>query len=249
VVVTGSSHQGADAGAYCRAVEGHLCRKNDGHLIRVSGPAFDMVRGWFERGIPLKVVEAGIDRTFERYHSKPGRRRPLHITFCEDDVLDAFDAWRRAIGVDLATFPEAAVEPEKPASSRTSHQSLPAHLERLINRLILCRTDARAGTRGDEVIESLVRELDGMLAAARGARGTARAAILTRLEAMDGEIAQLAREESSEGVRAAAAGEAAGQLAPFRERMDQATYRGALSGAIDRLLRHAAGLPVARFDA
>ena len=46
-----------DAGAYCRAIEAHLCRKNDGHLIRISGPAFDLVRGWAEQGIPLRVAD------------------------------------------------------------------------------------------------------------------------------------------------------------------------------------------------
>ena len=237
-----------DPGGYCRAVEAHLCRKNDGHLIRVSGPAFDMVRGWFEQGIPLKVVEAGIDRTFERYHAKPGRRRPLHISFCEDDVLDAFDAWRRAVGVSLANGGSQA-DASQPPPSKTSHQSLPAHLERLINRLVMCRTTAREGTPGDAAIESLVRELDGLLAVARGARGSAREAILERLEAMDLEIARLARDEASDAVRDDAATEAADQLAPFRERMDEGTYRSALAGAIDRVLRHAAGLPIARFEA
>jgi hypothetical protein len=240
------SSEGTDAGAYCRAIESHLCRKNDGHLIRVSGPAFDMVRGWFEQGIPLKVVEAGIDRTFERYHAKPGRRRSLHIAFCEDDVLDAFDAWRRAVGVDIAG---ATARSDDGAAPRTGRQSLPAHLERLINRMAMCRTSARAGTRGDEVLELLLRELDGMLAAARGARGQARDALLARLDAMDVEIAQLARDEASDAARAAAASEASAQLAPFGERMDGAAYRAALAGAIDRVLRHAAGLPVARFEA
>jgi hypothetical protein len=250
VVVTESSRDAADAGTYCRAVEAHLCRKNDGHLIRVSGPAFDMVRGWFDQGIPLKVVESGVDRTFERYHAKSGRRRPLHIAFCEDDVLDAFDAWRRAVGVRVApTEPHGRAETATVESTRTSRHSLPAHLERLINRLVLCRTHARENTRADDALGTIVIELDGMLATARGARGRAREAILSRLEAMDAGIAALARDEASDAARAAATREAAGQLAPFRERMDDAAYRSALAGAIDRLLRQAAGLPVARFEA
>jgi hypothetical protein len=84
---------------YCREIEAYLCRKNDGHLIRIVGPSFDRVRGWASLGVPFKVVCHGIDRYFERYYAKGARRRPVQIDFCEADVLDAFDAWRRAVGL------------------------------------------------------------------------------------------------------------------------------------------------------
>src|SRR6185436_6791795 len=54
---------------YCRAIEAHLTRKNDGHLIRIVGPAFELVRGWADQGIPFKVACHGIDRSFERYYA------------------------------------------------------------------------------------------------------------------------------------------------------------------------------------
>ena len=115
-----------DAGAYCRAIEAHLCRKNDGHLIRISGPAFDLVRGWAEQGIPLRVATSGIDRTFERYYAKGPRRRPVHITFCEADVLEAFDAWRRATGVVTARHTAVRSAPFLVASctSRSPHRAV-----------------------------------------------------------------------------------------------------------------------------
>jgi len=84
---------------YCRAIETYLCQKNDGHLIRVVGPSFEIVSGWASSGIPLKVAYQGIDRYFERYYAKGSRRRPVKIDFCEADVLDVFDAWRRALGL------------------------------------------------------------------------------------------------------------------------------------------------------
>ena len=84
---------------YCRAVECYLCRKNDGHLIRIVGPAFEAVCAWSEHGVPLKVAYRGIDRYFERYYAKGPRRRPVRVEFCEADVLDVFDEWRRAVGV------------------------------------------------------------------------------------------------------------------------------------------------------
>ena len=61
-----------------------------------------MVRGWARRGIPLKVALQGIDRCVDRSSASGPRRRPVRIEFCEADVLDAFDAWRRAVGVHRA---------------------------------------------------------------------------------------------------------------------------------------------------
>src|SRR5262245_11584607 len=84
---------------FCRELEAYLCRKNDGHLIRIVGPVFSTVTGWAEQGIPLKVAFQGIDRYFDRTHRKGARRRPVPIQFCEADILDAFDAWRRALGL------------------------------------------------------------------------------------------------------------------------------------------------------
>ena len=88
-----------DVESYCRDIEAYLCRKNDGHLIPVTGAAFEQVTGWANQGVPIKIAEAGIDRYFERYYRKGPRRRPVRIEFCEADVLDAFDEWRRAVGV------------------------------------------------------------------------------------------------------------------------------------------------------
>src|SRR5881275_3594736 len=84
---------------YCREIEAYLCRKNEGHLVRIVGPSFELVCGWASRGVPLKVAYRGIDRCFERYYAKGPRRRPVHVDFCEADVLDVFDQWRRALGL------------------------------------------------------------------------------------------------------------------------------------------------------
>ena len=68
-------------------------------MIRIVGPAFEQVCAWAARGVPLRVACRGIDRYFERDYAKGPRRRPVRIEFCEADVLDVFDEWRRAVGV------------------------------------------------------------------------------------------------------------------------------------------------------
>src|SRR3954462_10929338 len=122
---------------YCRQLESYLCRKNDGHLIRIVGPAFEQICGWATRGIPIKVACRGVDRYFERYYAKGPRRRPVRIEFCEPDVLDVFDEWRRATGVTGVALPGAQ---EGPAPAGRHGPSLPAHMERTLRRL----TSARA---------------------------------------------------------------------------------------------------------
>ena len=112
-----------DTDTFCREIESYLCRKNDGHLVRVVGPAFGMVSGWAAQGVPFKVACRGIDRCFERYYAKGPRRRPIRVEFCEADVLDVFDDWKRAVGVGMSG-----------ASSAPGH-SLRAHLDRAVTRL------------------------------------------------------------------------------------------------------------------
>ena len=117
---------------YCREIEAHLCRKNDGHLIRIVGPAFELVTSWEARGIPLKVACAGVDRYFERYYRKGPRRRPVRIEFCDADVLDAFDDWRRAVGVSLPATAAAGVNGDEDAAAGRRRSSLASHVERAI---------------------------------------------------------------------------------------------------------------------
>jgi hypothetical protein len=131
---------------YCREIEAYLCRKNDGHLIRIVGPSFERVCRWAADGIPLRIACQGIDRYFVRYYAKGARRRPVQIDFCEHDVIDAFDAWRRALGVRLPDVVDADEAP--PIRPRT--KSLPEHLDRVCERVIARRaamTRARAVAR------------------------------------------------------------------------------------------------------
>ena len=88
-----------DPAEYCREIEAYLCRKNEGHLIRIAGPVFAQVSGWAAQGVPLAVAFRGIDRYCERYYAKGPRRRPVRVEFCEPDILEMFDDWRRAVGV------------------------------------------------------------------------------------------------------------------------------------------------------
>ncbi len=177
----------SDADAYCREIEAFLCRKNDGHLIRITGPAFELVLGWASQGIPLKVAEAGIDRYFERYYRQGPRRRPVRIDFCNADVLDAFDDWRRALGIASVT-PDAAGGPdvEEPVQgSGRSRRSLASQIEGVLARLTVLRGSDQAGAAIGPALDAAVRALDAMRPEAVRARGDARDQVIQSLAAIE----------------------------------------------------------------
>ena len=226
-----------DPADYCRAIETHLCRRNEGHLIRIVGPVFEQVSGWAAQGVPLAVACRGIDRYCERYYAKGPRRRPVRVEFCEADVLELFDDWRRAVGVSRID--------ERPAGEQASgaRDSLPAHIDRAIARLTATRASGLS-TAFDRIVDEAVRELDRARGTAKHARGDARSAIVDRLSALDRELLAAADAEIDGDRRAALLAEARSALAPFAARMTPDVHERAIEAAFARLLREAFGLPV-----
>ena len=230
-----------DPSEYARQVETYLCQKNRGHLVRVVGPAFELVCGWAQTGVPLKVAFRGIDRCCERREGRGGGRRPVRIEFCEADVLDAFDDWRRAVGV-------AALAPADETETAARKPALGGHLERVVARLANVRGVGAAATDLERHMEDVIRELEQLLPSALRARGDGRAAIVARLEALDDALIEVA----IRGLDAARAEvlrrEAADELAPFGGRMPADARARAYEAAFRRLAREAVGLPVVRYE-
>jgi hypothetical protein len=227
---------------FCREIEAHLCRKNDGHLIRITGPSFDLVSAWAQQGVPLKVACAGIDRYFERYYAKGPRRRPIKIDFCEADVLDVFDEWRRATGV--TALARSAGEQGVPAEAAPQEAgrptaSLPSHLERALRRLTSARATGALDASFDDFLDRVAREFDR----ARGLRGDKRQALVDRLAALDRELLNTARAALDADARSALAREADDELAAFRAGMSAEAIGRAREAAIDRLVRERMKLP------
>jgi hypothetical protein len=240
-----------DIPQFCREIETYLCQKNDGHLIRVVGPSFELVSRWAAEGVPLKVALRGIDRYFERYYRKGPRRRPVKIDFCEADVLDVFDEWRRAVGLPLVVGSrESVVESrESGVDSRESgasrRQSLPAHLERVVMRLTQARASGSIPVEFDPLIDRAARELD---AARAGVRGEARRALVDRLTALDAELIAAARATIDDAAMGELTREANEELAGFRETMTADALDRARRAAVDRLVRERFSLPIVTFN-
>lgn len=256
---------------FCREIEAYLCRKNDGHLIRIVGPVFGTVTGWAEQGIPLKVAFQGIDRYFDRLQHKP-RRRPVPIQFCEADILDAFDAWRRALGLSvtaarsLAT-PTAQTDPPGPSAGgpipiavdegtlardestqARRRGSLQTHIDRVMARLTQRRVDVAGSAGLGEAIDSILGQLDALRADAKGLRGDARQRVVETLGTLDRALIEAASGTLDDPGRTAMRAEAVRELEPFRSRMPPETFARAVAAAAERLVRERMRLPTIRID-
>ena len=240
-------HSTIDVPEYCRDLETHLCRKNDGHLIRIVGPSFEVVSGWAARGVPLKVAMGGIDRYFERHLRKGPRRRPVKIDFCEADVLDVFDEWRRATGVTAVTaVSESGAADVEPV--RRHGPSLPDHLQRVLTRLSSLRATGALTDAADAVLDAVSAELDAARSRSGGVRGEERRALLVRLAQLDTELVTLLRSSVPGDIVESARRTALNDLASFRATMAPEAFERAVERATTHALRDLVGLPVVAFS-
>lgn len=249
----------ASVADYCRAVEAHLTRVNGGHLVRIVGPAFALVREWESSGIPLSVVQRAIDQKAERHKQGAAARsgRPLRIEFCENDVRELFEDWKRAVGV--AALPEADADTTDVSPAETStddpaetdavipssrRQPLSKHLERVSDRLsrLLGRHDLPEPflERVNLTISAVAEARDR----ARTARGAARDEIVASLRPLDVDLMAAAREVPSLAERDAMRRQAEEELAAYRSRLTADAWTTALAATTDRLLRERFALPV-----
>jgi hypothetical protein len=233
---------------YCRHIEAYLCQKNDGHLIRIVGPSFELVSRWEAEGVPLKVAYSGIDRYFERYYRKGPRRRPVRIDFCEADVLDVFDEWRRAIGLSASPADASGAAVVDTAPARRPGSSLPAHLERVLMTLTNARATGKLGPEADALLDRVADELERARASAHGVRGDARRALLERLAALDTELIEAMGQALPAPERGRVEREAEQELEAFRAAMAADAYQRARNAAVARLLRERFALPTITFD-
>ena len=232
---------------YCRQIESYLCQKNDGHLVRVSGPAFELVTRWATDGVPFKVACGGIDRYFERYYRKGPRRRPVRIEFCDADVRDVFDQWRRATGL---LTPASSTLPQDAPAGTAAHRgpSLPEHLERALVRLTNARALGRLAADADALIDAVSGELDEARRAPGGVRGDARQRLLSRLIDRDRELSAIARRMLDGAALEAITLEATEELDGFRDQMAADRFVRTRDIAVDRLIRARLGLPALVFQ-
>lgn len=236
-----------DVGAFCRQVESHLCRVNGGHLVRIVGPAFELVAGWATEGMPLRVVLHGVDRTIARLTAKGPRRRPVRIEFCEADVRDAYDQWRRAVGAHAL---QAGAATASEAAPQSGHRlpSLPKHIERVLVRLSSVSATSALPPSLADAVGAAITDVDGCLDQARGARGEARGMIVERLGAAEVALTNAAIGALTPDQRRRLDEQVERELAPYRGHMPGEALRDARQALLGELTRRHFSLPQVRLD-
>jgi hypothetical protein len=238
----------ADIGAYCREVEAHLTKVNGGHLVRIVGPGFSLVRGWAEAGVPLSVVFRGIEQKAER-HRAGTSRRPLRIEFCEDDVQEVFETWRRAVGVAASaealsadgTMDGGAGPVDR--GSGIARKSVSRDLDRAAERLVRLagRLDL-PDTLRDAVSVALTAVAETR-EAIRTLRGPQRQERLAGLADVDQQLVDAALAALPEGDAAIMRAEAEASLDSYRSRLSTDAWTRAVRVNLTRLVRDHYQLP------
>ena len=237
----------SDVADYCRQVEAHLTRINGGHLVRVVGPGFALVKQWADEGVPLSVVFKGIEQKAER-HRRGASKRPLRIEFCDADVREVFEAWRRATGISAtvldapnvgrgfspANSGDAAV-PRRPSPSKTIDKAI-ERLGRVAGRMDL----------PDEFRDAVSHAIERLSSVREGlahSRGAARDPWLAQVETVDQDLMTQARRVVDRAVVRGLTEQAERELAPYRERLAPEAWQRAVLVTVDRGVRDHLGLP------
>jgi hypothetical protein len=175
---------------------------------------------------------------------KGTRRRPVRIEFCEADILDIFEDWRRAVGI-VQGAASGGPDPEA-APAAAPRVALSAHLERVVARLVGRRT--RRSPAFEQHVERLLAEIDRLTGSSKGSRGDARMTILDRLAELDRELVEAATAELDAQAVASARREAEAEVAPLGDRLAAGMKARAIEATFERLVRESLGLPTIRYQ-
>jgi hypothetical protein len=246
---------------YFTEIEEAFIRRRGKHLL-VSPLDWSLMESWKATGIPLHVVLRGIEKSFDSYESRPRNRSVKTLFYCQEEVEAQFAEWvesQTGARRDAAAAAGAhAGEGDAPVdredvSGADDARGLPfpraviaAHLSAGREGLERALERRRASGADDAVCEALARACARLAELAddfgRAARPDAELleASLTDLEGL---IDRALRASLDGGALEAARAEAAGQLKPYRARMERATYEQTLDNLLAKSLREAAGVP------
>ena len=234
----------SDVADYCRQVEAHLTRVNGGHLVRVVGPGFALVKQWADEGVPLSVVCRGIEQKAGR-HTQGASRRPLRIEFCEADVRELFEAWRRATGISTAD-PAGADGPVSGSADPAALSRRPSPskaIDRAIERLgrLAGRLDLPDGFR--EAVSHAIEQLSSVREGLARSRGAARDPWLAQVAPIDQDLMAQARRVVDAALLRDLTEQAEREMAPYRDRLAPEAWQRAVTVTVDRGVRIHLGLP------
>lgn len=114
-----------------------------------------LIEAWEQRGVPLHVVLRGIEKVFDSYDAKAGRRRTVKgLSYCREEIEAQYEEWlERRVG-------KSAAEPETAATGESSlfnENAVREHLTRVSAGLQTAAGKSRGNLR--EVLERVSARL------------------------------------------------------------------------------------------
>lgn len=203
-----------DGPSYYGEVETYFVERRGAPLF-ITPAEWGLVAKWEEQGIPVHVVQEGIDRVFERPQAAS---KPRKLGYCRQTVEAAFRRFRE---VSFGGRREGGKD-RAPADDRVD---VNAHLSSLAAEL-------------QDLAPELAAQVEQL--ASSGANLNAMEEALTRV---DEQLLDTAEETMQGDERETLLGKAARSLEAYRDRMPEKVYRSALKSAYRRRLRARAKLP------
>ncbi len=233
---------------YFTEIEDAFIRRRGKHLF-LSPMDWALIESWKGIGVPLHVALSGIERAFDSFESKPRRRSVKSLMYCQEEVEAQYAEWLES-QLGAGPEPDDSRHTKKKEIEREAHLPFPRTV--ILNHLSRTRTalneicDRRKKQRNDNLCDTLarvaarLRELEEDFSRARRPDAERLEDALTNLEKI---LNEALRSSIPADELATARAETEGQLQPYRDRMEQATYEQTLDNLLLKRLRDRCGAP------
>jgi hypothetical protein len=198
---------------YFTEIEEHFQRRR-GSLLILSTLDWALIETWREAGVPLDAVLRGIDTAFDKYESRKSKgrlRRVNGLAYCAQAVISAVEDMKEAALGAAPAKPDRGQEQEGFEQERVA-----AHLE-------TCAQQLRASSQGAAVSE-ISQRLDSLAAGIRAAKPNLEE-LEANLSALEEKLFATLISQMPEPELLALRQQAAGELAPYRSRMQAMQIR------------------------
>lgn len=231
---------------YFSEIEETFIRRR-GKTLLLSPLDWALIEGWKVKGVPLHVALRGIESAFDSFEARPRRRSVKSLLYCQEEVEAQFAEWldsqRGAQAKDVSANGDKKGDAKE--SSAMPREVVAAHLARVRGEIEEAHR-RRGALAPDELTLTLaravsrVKELEANWMQAAEPSAMKLEAALTDIEAL---LSRAIRATLTPAETAKRQAEVESQLAPYRSRMETATYAQTLEHLLLKRLREEAGVP------
>ena len=191
------------------------------------------MESWQERGVPLHVVLRAIEKVFDGYDAKPGKRRTVKsLSYCQEEIEAQYEEWlERQVGKNTAEITKISTE-----SNLFANDSIREHLRQVSSELKSALQQVNSGLRATlERVAERLSELEESYSDAESLESS-----LSDLEKMiDDSLLETADKTLLEELTA----QTTKNLASYRGKMEKDVYQHTFDLMILKSLREQSAIP------